>query len=270
MAAAIVMSLTYLCGLYLMPTGQRAMKDKVLDIRADIGAALLNEGEFNTPARGLTVFIREIDSDGAARGILIHDARNPKRPITYLAERGMLAQTQAGARLIMFDGTVEQSARGGAQLSMLKFASYVFDLDQFSGPRGAVSRATSERYLTELFWPQDGPKLTPRIRNAYIAEGHSRLSQPLYCIAFAFIALAAMLHGRRARGAYALAITVAVVLAALLRVAGYGVQGIATRYPQIDFLFYLFPLAGTVSGYLWLIGFDPRALISSSLRTEPA
>ena len=47
-----------LCGLYLMPAGQRALNDKVLDIRADIGAALLNEGEFNTPAQGLTVFIR--------------------------------------------------------------------------------------------------------------------------------------------------------------------------------------------------------------------
>ena len=63
-AAAIVMALTYLCGLYLMPAGQRALNDKVLDIRADIGAALLNEGEFNTPAQGLTVFIRELDSDG--------------------------------------------------------------------------------------------------------------------------------------------------------------------------------------------------------------
>jgi lipopolysaccharide export system permease protein len=53
--AAIVMLLTYICGLWLMPAGQRAMKDKVVDIRADIGAALLNEGEFNTPSDGLTV-----------------------------------------------------------------------------------------------------------------------------------------------------------------------------------------------------------------------
>ena len=43
-AAGIVMALTYLCGLYLMPAGQRAMKDKVLDIRADVGAALLERG----------------------------------------------------------------------------------------------------------------------------------------------------------------------------------------------------------------------------------
>ena len=46
----------------------------------------------------------------------------------------MLAQTPAGARLIMLDGTVEQSAQGGAQLSVLKFKRDVFDLDQFAGP----------------------------------------------------------------------------------------------------------------------------------------
>ena len=68
--AGIVMALTYLCGLYLMPAGMRAMTDKKFDIRADIGAALLNEGTFNTPAKGLTVFIREIDSDGSIRGVL--------------------------------------------------------------------------------------------------------------------------------------------------------------------------------------------------------
>src|SRR5438445_7765012 len=134
-AAALVIAATYICGLYLMPAGQRAMEDKVLDIRADVGAALLNEGEFNIPAKGLTVFIRELNSDGQIRGILVHNERNPARPTTYLAERGVLAQTPAGARLIMFDGTLEQSAARGASLSVLKFKSYVFDLDQLASPR---------------------------------------------------------------------------------------------------------------------------------------
>src|SRR6201992_3854591 len=68
-AAAIVMALTWICALWLMPMGQRALNAQVLDIRADIGAALLNEGEFNPPAPGLTVFIRQLGSDGQIRGI---------------------------------------------------------------------------------------------------------------------------------------------------------------------------------------------------------
>lgn len=265
LAAAITMALTYLCGLYLMPAGQRAMKDKVVDIRADIGAALLNEGEFNTPADGLTVFIRELNSDGTIRGVMVHDNRNKKTPVTYLAVRGQLAQTPAGARLIMFDGTVEESAHSGGQLTVLKFQRDVFDLDQFAGPARATDRATSERYLPELFQPN--PKLPQKLRNAYIAEGHNRLSQPLYCIAFAMIALAAVLRGRRARGANALRLAMAALAAAIVRIAGYGVQGLAVSTPSLLFLFYVIPLLGAAIALVVLSGTNPFARIA---RSEPA
>ena len=53
------------------------MKDKVFDIRADIGAAILREGAFTTPSDGLTVFIRELAPSGEIRGILVHDNRDP-------------------------------------------------------------------------------------------------------------------------------------------------------------------------------------------------
>jgi lipopolysaccharide export system permease protein len=264
LAAAIVMALTYLCGLYLMPAGQRAMKDKVVDIRADIGAALLNEGEFNTPASGLTVFIRELNSDGTIRGVMVHDNRNKKSPVTYLAVRGQLAQTPAGARLIMFDGTVEQSSHSGGQLTVLNFQRDVFDLDQFAGPARATDRATSERYLSELFWPDQ--KLQPKLRHAYIAEGHNRLSQPLYCIAFALIALAAVLRGRRARGANALRLALAALGAAAVRIAGYGVQGLAVSTPSLVFLFYLMPFLGAAIALAVLAGVNPAQRFK---RSEP-
>ena len=255
-AAAMVMALTYLCALYLMPAGQRAMKDKVVDIRADIGAALLNEGTFNTPAKGLTVFIREIDSDGSIRGVLVHDNRNKRAPITYLAQSGQIVQTPAGARLIMVDGTVEQTAKGGARLSMLKFERYVFDLDQFASPAHVTDRATSERYLSELFWPD--PSLGPRLRSAYFAEAHNRLSQPLYCIAFALIALAAVTRGRRARGANALRMTIASVAATGIRIAGYGVAGAAASNPALCMLFYMIRLLGAVAALVVLASGFPK------------
>jgi lipopolysaccharide export system permease protein len=147
-ASLLVMAICYACSLYLMPLGQRTMKDKVFDIRADIGAAILREGAFTTPSDGLTVFIRELAPGGEIRGILVHDNREPKRPLTYLAESGVLAQTQEGARLIMQNGNIEQGEGGGGRLSVLKFERYVFDLDQYAGPQRASERDTSERYLS--------------------------------------------------------------------------------------------------------------------------
>lgn len=260
-AALLVMILTWACALWLMPAGQRALNAKVLDIRADIGAALLNEGEFNPPAPGLTVFIRQLGNDGQIRGILVHDSRDVHRPVTYLAERGVLAQTPQGARLIMLDGTVEQSAQGGRELSVLKFQRDVINLDQFAGPARVNQRQTSERFLGELLNPSD-PSLPQRIRNTYLAEAHNRLSQPLYCLAFAMIAMAAIMRGRRQRGALAMRLTMASLAAAAVRIAGYGVSGPASGHPVLIAFFYIIPLLGAGLALAVLMGYSPSAILA--------
>src|ERR1700759_993117 len=81
LAALIVMMITWACALWLMPAGQRALSAKVVDISADIGAVLLNAEEFQTPAKGLTVFIHQMGSNGQISGILVHDNRDASRPI---------------------------------------------------------------------------------------------------------------------------------------------------------------------------------------------
>src|SRR3954467_345889 len=162
LAAGIVMALTYFCALYLMPLGQRNMKAEVMSIRADIATALLSEGNFNAPVKGLTIFIRELESDGHIHGILVHDNRNARRPTTYIAQSGVLAQTPAGPRLIMLNGTVEQGGAKPALLSVLKFERYVFNLDQFAEQQHQQTLQASERFLPELFYPNLGKD--PRAR----------------------------------------------------------------------------------------------------------
>jgi lipopolysaccharide export system permease protein len=285
-AAAVVMAATFVCSIWLMPFCQRLMQDKEIDIRADIGAAILNEGQFNTPARGLTVFIRELSPDGRLRGVLVHDERDRLHPTTYLAEGGMLAQTPGGARLIMLDGTIEQSSletpcrskpvpktgnapprQGSApkcapgskfaqpSLSVLKFQRYVFDLDQFGAHQQDAELRMSERYLGELFWPTSTHPLRPQTRRLYFAEANNRIAAPLYCMAFALLAFAAVTLGRRGRGAYAMRMVFASVAAAALRIAGYGIQGLAVRYPILCALFYLIPLLAGAAALAEIAGF---------------
>jgi lipopolysaccharide export system permease protein len=260
-AAAMVMALTWACALWLAPAGQRALSAKVVDIRADVASALLKVGEFNDNIRGLTIFIRQLDSSGQIIGILVHDSRDAKHPLTYIAPKGILAQTPSGARLMMFDATVEQSAAAGARLSVLTFQSYTLSLDQFAGATRPVLRNTNERYLSELLNPTEA-RVTPKIRAAYLAEAHNRLSQPLYCLAFAMISLAAILRGRRQRGALAMRLTMACLAATLLRIAGYGLAGAAVSRPALDGLFYAIPLLGAGLALLVLMGFSPRAILA--------
>jgi lipopolysaccharide export system permease protein len=260
-AAAIVMVLTYACILFLAPAGQRVLRDKLLDIRADMAGALLNEGEFNPVSQGLTVFIRQLSSNGEISGILVHDNRDRAHPVTYLAEKGILAKTPAGTRVIMLDGTVETGGKGGEQLQVLHFARYTINMDQFSSPARYTLRRRDERYLGELFWPPE-QGVSQKIRDQFFAEGHNRLSQPLYCLAFALIALAAVVRGRRQRGSVAIRLTVASVVAAGLRIAGYGVMGLAQRSPALVAVFYLLPAIGAAGAIIVLAGYSPRAILA--------
>jgi lipopolysaccharide export system permease protein len=257
--AIIVMTLTYACVLFLAPAGQRMLGDKLVDIRADIAGALLNEGEFNPVTQGITVFLRQLSSNGEIKGILVHDNRDRAHPVTYIAEKGILAKTPMGTRLIMQDGTIETSAQGGQQLQVLSYRSHVMNLDQFSGPARFTVRKRDERYLNELLWPAE-PSITPRIRDQFFAAAHDRLSQPLYCIAFALIAMAAVMRGRRQRGSVALRLTMASLAAAGLRIAGYGVMGVAQHNPALIFAFYLLPLLGGACAISVLAGYSPSSI----------
>jgi lipopolysaccharide export system permease protein len=213
----------------------------------------------------LTVFIRELAPGGIIRGILVHDNRQSQRPATYLAESGLLAQTPQGPRLIMSNGHIEQAEDGGARLSMLKFDRYVFDLDQFAGPQRGADRDTSEQYLTGLLHP--AAAVNPRVRSTFLAEAHNRISAPLYCIAFALIALVATGSGPMTRGTYALRLTAAGLAGALLRLLGYAAQGMAARNSSVLLLIDVLPVAGILVGTaalcdfrLPILPFSPRQL----------
>src|ERR1700733_3154972 len=116
-------------------------------------------------------------------------------------------------------------------------------MDQLASPARYTLRKTEERTLSELFWPPE-QGVGQKIRDRFFAEGHNRLSQPLYCIAFALIALAAVLRGRRQRGSVAMRLMIASLAATGLRIAGYGVTGIAQRHPPLIVIFYLLPAIG--------------------------
>jgi lipopolysaccharide export system permease protein len=269
LASFLAMALTWICVLWLAPAGQRTLSAKVLDINADVGGALLHEGDFTQAGQGVTIFIRAIDNDGQIHGIMVHDSRDAKHPLTYLAQRGLLTQTPSGARLVMFDATLEQSAKGGAQLTNVTFQSWAVSLEQFGGVVRPSAPKTNERYLTELLWPQD-KNISVKLRDAYLAEAHSRLSQPLYCLTFAMIALAAISRGRRQRGALALRLSIAALAAAAFRIAGYGLAGPAASQPLLNLLFYAIPLLGAAGALAVMKGHGPEHWFSRKPAEAPA
>ncbi len=250
--AIAAMIVSYLFNLVVMPAGMREMKDRVFEIRADLVNTFVREGAFTTPLDGLTVYVGENNAGGDIRGILVHDARNPKGIATYMAQRGLLANTPLGPRLIMFQGNVQWLEGGEGRLKILNFEKYTFDLGQFDKQRDMTSREASERYLSELLNPEK--TVNEKQRRKYYSEAHNRLSGPLYCLVFALIGVVALVGGSFNRRGYGgrIALAMGAVLAA--RLPGFGLQQFANNAPNAAFLMYLWP-GLWIAGLMFLLSF---------------
>jgi lipopolysaccharide export system permease protein len=112
-------------------------------------------------------------------------------------------------------------------------------------------------------------ELNERQRAAFLAEAHNRITAPLYCIAFALIALVATGKGPMTRGGYALRLTIAALIGTCLRLMGYAAQGLAARNTALMFLLYLLPILGTVMAMFALAEIRAPALLQLSARPRP-
>jgi lipopolysaccharide export system permease protein len=227
--------------LWVQPYSFRTMRERLYEIRGDLAAQLVRPGQFTSNSDGLTIYAREMERGGRLVDVLIQDASNPEAEITYMARTGVFAEVGGSPQLVLYDGSV-QSLDENHALSFGTFESYQFQLDAFIEADGDLFYKLSDRFLDELFFPEPEDDWAIRFRDRLFAEGHYRLSAPLYAPALALIALAAILGGQYSRTGYARRIAVAAALAMVVRLVGFAVQSACTDNIWLNPLQYAVPL----------------------------
>lgn len=232
--ASIVFSLfmvaaTYVLTLYLTPLTYTAFKNLQFQLRNDYSLTLLEEGVFTQLGKGITVFIRERGNDGSLNGILVHDNRDPSRPVTILAEKGTLSLQNGNPIISVTQGSRQALDQKTRNVSMLYFDAYTLNLSQILPQQTARSEDPKEMSLFELLDPD--PTLDARVQLRYRSLAHQRLIGPLSILSFAFIALATFRQsasrrqsvGRRLGTAIALVLALQAVLLTMFNALGaYG------------------------------------------------
>jgi lipopolysaccharide export system permease protein len=130
-------------------------------------------------------------------------------------------------------------------LQFLTFNEYPFELGALSNTAEMVHYKPSDRYLHELLAPDLQQDWERRNRTSLMAEGHARLSSPLYNIAFMAMALSAILGGGFSRLGYNRRIAAIGAGAAVVRIIGFGVQSACDDNAWLNILQYVVPLAAT-------------------------
>jgi lipopolysaccharide export system permease protein len=234
--------------LWVQPLCARAMREELLRVRMDLAATLVQEGQFTQPAKGLTVYAHQVESQGRLKNLFVDQETATGDSNTFNAQDGQIVQRNGAPVLIMRHGSRQSLTRQGA-LNFLAFDENVFDLTPFLPAPEAVHYKTSDRYLHELFFPDVSQSWEQKNRQQLYAEGHSRLAAPLYNITMVCLALAAVLGGGFSRLGYARRIAMAAAAAAGVRIVGVGVQAICDDNIWFNTLQYAAPL-GTA---LWAL-----------------
>ena len=271
--ACIIALLVFSLHAWFMPLGQRSFQSRVLEIHENITAAVLRPGEFNAIGNRVTTFVRSRDDNGVMRDILVQDARDPDRPIVYLAARGQLLLAEEGPRLQMFDGSIQRLERPNdpASLNILRFDRYVYNLSDLREQSANRQFGSKERFLSQLLYPHTDDKFASSRLIDFLVDGHNRLAVPLFCFAYVLIALAVFRDPNPLYGGYFAQIAIAISLSLAVRLIYIGATGLSREHPALIVSLYLMPLGASLLSALFIACASRRLFSLPRIRaTAPA
>jgi lipopolysaccharide export system permease protein len=240
--ATLVTLVCFAITTYFLPASYREFKDLQFSLRNSLPSILLQDGVFNTVMKGVTVYVRKKNDAGELSGIVIHDARSPKSPVTMMAERGVIILSQKGPRVVMVNGNRQQIDPKDGHLSLLYFDRYSFDIGKRKKDPITRWREPRERFLKTLIKPNPKDPQDMRWYNKLIIEGHHRLSMPFFPLAFTFVGLALLLGGSFNRRGQLWRVISAVGIIIILETSHLGIKNLGEKAVNLAFLMYVIPI----------------------------
>ncbi|MGE0501311.1 MAG: LPS export ABC transporter permease LptF [Rhizobiaceae bacterium] len=205
---------------FVDPLARRELKAGIAAARADLLSSVVQEGVFRKIEEGLFVQVGERLSGGQLGSVFIVDSRQPKTELVYYAKEALVTGATGRNLLLMNQGELHRKT-GDGDVSIIRFDAYAFDLGAFAPNVPGGQLPPDERILFDLFNPgaedlhyQDDPL-------GFRARLHKRLTEWLYPLAFALIALAVAADPKSHREARIHPLFTAMALALAVRWSGF-------------------------------------------------
>lgn len=255
--AVLLSTLTHV----LVPMSATKMNARMSEIAQNVTSRFLTEGAFLHPADGITLYIREITTEGALKDVFLSDRRKPDQVVVYTAQTAYLARSDNGPKLVMVEGMAQTLEAAGQRLATTRFADFTYDIAGLIVDKPTGHRDPEELPTVDLLYPTpEALAGSAADKASFLYEGHSRIMFPFLAVIAALMGFASMLQGGFSRfGAWRQIIgaIVGLILLQLLSNAGANIAlKDASRWPAI----YLPIVIGviTVIGLLWNAGRDTR------------
>ncbi len=252
-AAVFMLILTHI----LVPMSQLRFAERQAEIAENVTARFLTEGSFVHPSEGITLYIREITSDGELLDLFLSDEREKETGgahLTYSAERALILRTDDGPRLLMFDGLAQILSSEG-RLTTTGFDEFTYDVSALLTGPIVGDRSVSQLYTHELLTPNKAiQKETGQTRAALIAEAHFRNAQAFYVIVAALAGFSMLIVAGFSRFGMWRQVLIAIAVVATLQSVDNTMLDLARQSETGTPLVYVASLVGALFNIfvLWL------------------
>jgi len=166
----------YFNSFYLTPASMTEFKRIQHELRHTEGHLLLEEGTFNPLGDNVMVFLKNRVGRTGLEMLLVHDTRNPEKPITWMAKQGNISFNEDGQPRLTLNKGIRQEVTP-TQTSMLAFEEHTLDIQrQMSQSPPKRSKNAKERFMHEL--TTNNQRLSPKQLREFPAEQIKRLVWP--------------------------------------------------------------------------------------------
>lgn len=186
----------------LVPLARARLADRQAELAQDATEQLLRPGTFQYPADGITLFIRDIASDGRLLDLFIEDARDPANQVIYTSEEALVVRAETGPVLILLRGMSQnlRNRQDRQRLAVTRFDEFTYDIGTMLAGGGRKGRDLRD-YGTRRLLDPDADLLAATGASPADArrEAHERIAQPLLSPIAAMIGFATLLIGGYSR-----------------------------------------------------------------------
>ena len=237
---AVIMSLVALAlSHFVEPFAYKHKRDIIARAGADLVRLAVQSGTFQEIEPNLFVQIADQLPSGDFAGIFIADSRKPDTDLVYYAKRGAIHQDGDAEVLVLADGEVQRKNSQTGDLSVISFASYMLDFNQFGPSSGGINYSPKERSTAFLlFAPRTDDFFTRNEPKDIRAEINRRFSEWLYPLVFGTIAIYFAVGARSNRQERLWSLTAGIAVALAVRGAGFflvNVSGVNSLYAFLNF-----------------------------------
>lgn len=196
-----------------VPWGNSAFRELSLQVLKSNITATIREKTFWDDIPGIVMYTEQYDEQShKLKGVVIHDGRNPDRPMTIFARDGVVSSVDGSQSLLLslHDGSIHVAGAGGLY-RLVHYGEYSMTVGE-KGSSTTISRNETDLWLSELQQQIDNPGISVKDRLKTQAEFHSRFTFPFASLVFAVLAVPLGIQNRRSGKSGGFTVSIGIIL----------------------------------------------------------